>query len=518
MFKDQKKLLMLLVILLSVPVAVFLVQQAVKFFSKAAIAPVDIYFTPSQSEVPPGSVFTLRLNPHNQPIDAVAVEVNFEKDKILFVGYQSGEISPLKNEIIKTGGDKANQDGKIVIVLGRNPNDVAPSSDFVISGLMFNVAANYSGPGVTSMLTIGEAGTQIVDSQARELGFQAQPASIIIKPSSGIGSISLSPSTSDIAVDSVFPVAINFQTGGVSISSLVMRLIFDYSGATPELNVVDASGNLANKVFPNSALSNDWNFSVNSVTRASSKVTIDLAALNTNPSGFSSSTQTNLATMYLKAGSVPATNPVVLTFDMTKTRMLAKNDPTQDILGSASGASYTVKLETNNPASLSFGFKMQGVTGVCTDRDTTLSLVSPSGKYDYELVVTSDSLGVFKSVDGSVLLVGLPVSGSYDVLVKSPGYLRKKLGTLDLVAGVNSAPSSWNDIFMRAGDFDSPGTDGFNILNISDIGKMLSVYDALEVPVTAANRIYDINCDDIISIMDISVVLSNYTALTVTDD
>ena len=71
---------------------------------------------------------------------------------------------------------------------------------------------------------------------------------------------------------------------------------------------------------------------------------------------------------------------------------------------------------------------------------------------------------------------------------------------------------------MRAGDFDLPGTDGFNILNISDIGKMLSVYDALEVPVTAANRIYDINCDDIISIMDISVVLSNYTALTVTDD
>jgi len=123
MFKDQKKLLMLLVILLSVPVAVFLVQQAVKFFSKAAIAPVDIYFTPSQSEVPPGSVFTLRLNPHNQPIDAVAVEVNFEKDKILFVGYQSGEISPLKNEIIKTGGDKANQDGKIVIVLGPMVND-----------------------------------------------------------------------------------------------------------------------------------------------------------------------------------------------------------------------------------------------------------------------------------------------------------------------------------------------------------------------------------------------------------
>ena len=84
---------------------------------------------------------------------------------------------------------------------------------------------------------------------------------------------------------------------------------------------------------------------------------------------------------------------------------------------------------------------------------------------------------------------------------------------MTLLPGENITPVGWRDIKILAGDFDSN-----NILNIIDLGKMLSVYTALSVPVTDLNRIYDIDADASITISDIAQVLSNYTALEIPGD
>jgi len=132
----------------------------------------------------------------------------------------------------------------------------------------------------------------------------------------------------------------------------------------------------------------------------------------------------------------------------------------------------------------------------------------------------SDSNGVFIP-SSPVSLNDLPVPPAgltVDVLVKDNNHLQKKLGNINILPADNSAPSSWNSFYLKAGDFNNEGETGYNVLNIDDIAKILSVYTALNVPVNTSNQIYDVNLDNSINIDDIALVLANYTALNVEGD
>ena len=331
--------------------------------------------------------------------------------------------------------------------------------------------------------------------------------------------IRLAPASDVKALGTIFPVEIKFTTGssGKKISSVTARLTYNFSGGSPELEVVDASGTVASKISQSVSLdSGDWDFPVNSVSRSSGKVTIDLAAVNTSTSGFSSSAETTLATIYFKGTSVPASNPVEITFSTTDTKMFTKEDPPVNILSKMQGGSYFI----GTGSTLDFGFRMQGVKGACSSDKVRLTISDGVTEKDYTISVSSDASGVFKPT-APVVLTGLPISDTgtnYSVFVKGASHLRKKLGDLVITPGENQAPASWNSVEMKAGDFDAAGSSGWNILDVLDIGKILSVYTALEIPVNSANRIYNVDCNNVINIFDVALVLTNYTALQVLGD
>ncbi len=111
-----------------------------------------------------------------------------------------------------------------------------------------------------------------------------------------------------------------------------------------------------------------------------------------------------------------------------------------------------------------------------------------------------------------VTLTGI-VPGTYDVLVKDSAHLRKKLGTITIVTGANTAPAAFGSVALTAGDF-----NGDNILDLFDVALILAKYDAISVAVTSTNQKYDINLDNKIDLVDVSSVLANFTSLRVNGD
>ena len=311
----------------------------------------------------------------------------------------------------------------------------------------------------------------------------------------------------DHTVGELFSVAISINTGGRAISSVTWRISYPYSGTTPELNVVDPIGTQATQIVPLTPFTGatDWTFSVNSVSRANGQVTIDFAAVNTSTAGYTSNVDVPMARIYFKANRLPAVNPTQLTFDPLQTKMLSKTTPLTDIL--AAYQNFTIRITSS---SLMFSAQLQGVTKPFVTKSALLTLSSGGSDLNYNVSVVSDSAGIFRP-SAPVELNGVNGGQSYDVYLKPEGYLRRKLGTITIQGGTNTLAQAGKEVL--AGDF-----DGNNILNILDIGKILSVYTELSVPVTTATRIYDIDISDDINITDVAIVLINYTALQIYGD
>lgn len=156
-------------------------------------------------------------------------------------------------------------------------------------------------------------------------------------------------------------------------------------------------------------------------------------------------------------------------------------------------------------------FSMQGITTSGVNKSITVYLRSGTTLFPFNATATSGNGGVF-SVATPINLTGV-AAGTYDVLVKDTSHLRKKLGTMAIVAGGNTAPSAWGTVVVKAGDFNNDG-----VLNDIDVGNLLTQYSALSVPVNANNGIYDVDSNGVINIFDISLVLANYVSLSVSGD
>ena len=187
----------------------------------------------------------------------------------------------------------------------------------------------------------------------------------------------------------------------------------------------------------------------------------------------------------------------------------------------------------NNQNLLSFSYKLQGLNrhnqqfeGVLFLRTNSSQLESheENGSESNDVVSTEYELPV-KFISGRsgvvsplehIRLNSIPIApggSTYDVLVKTPYSLRKKLGTLTLRPGFNTAPPSWSNIQIQTGDFWQRPRGEWNVFNLRDVTQILNVYTRLQIPITSSNYQYDVNFDQIIDIMDVALILSNYTAL-----
>ena len=508
--KEKKKFIIVSLILIGLFVGLYLVQRTQELRRKAQQVGVDLSLIPSATEILPDEQFSVEvvMNTNEFSVSAVEIHVSFDSNYLEATSISAKNYLP----VVLPPGPQVGV-GRASIILGSLPSDPKKGT-----GVLATINFKAKQAAVTSTEIMFATGTQIAAiGHTGDVTGTLTPTSVAIG-GLDVASIRLSPASDVNAIGTSFPVEIVFSTGksGKKVSSITSRVTFDYSGGSPELEVVDANGNLSNKIIPDATLdAGDWDFPVNSVTRTSGKVTIDLAAINTSTGGFSSEQEVTLATIYFKGVREPTVNPILISFDMTETKMLTKEDPPQDILEKASGGSYFVGAG----ATLNFGFRAQGISGVCS-QSMTIRLLGDAVEKSETISVKSDDTGVFRPTS-PVVITDLPLSTegtNYEVFVKGPSHLRKKLGNILLKPGVNNAPASWESQVMKVGDFDDVTSSGYNVLDILDVGKILSIYTVLETPANAANRNFDVDCSNTINIFDIALVLTNYTALQIFGD
>lgn len=481
--------------------------------------PLDVYFNtgPNEAEAQAISSMAIRITyPYSgttPELEVVGIEQNFTDlapgDWAMPVKLSEAKNGMVSIDIlavnINVSGYKNHEDKKLATIMMR-VNSMPAANPTVL---------NFD-PSETIM-------TSKVDARDMLL-IPTSEASISIPgaPPAKTGEIVVDPAISTGSVGEIIPVDIKFRTGtseaeAQAISSMAIRLTYPYTGSYPDFDVVDAQGSPSSQVYTDAGIvSAGWDFPVKTVTRAGGKVIVDLAGVYAQIEGYSTSSLTTLATVYFKASSVPSPNPAVVSVDMGQTRMYTKQAPPTDILNTASGGEYTIEQLGN--ARILFNFKMQGVEGECSSRPAVFTITDSEITKGYSIITSSDTDGLFTPSEEIPVGLPIPLSGrTFSMSIKPEGYLNKSLGDI-MVYPDGIAFSSRSDHVALVGDFDEPGTGGYNILNIVDIGQILAEYTQLSIPVTPETKKFDIDCSGDITIADVALVLVNYTDLTIRGD
>lgn len=156
----------------------------------------------------------------------------------------------------------------------------------------------------------------------------------------GEATVSLSPTTGTYEAGQSFQVSIFFNTAGIAISGISVRVTYPYGGTTPELA---ASGLQLDSSF---LAGGNWMCPVKSIDSKGGMVKIDIACVNVNTAiNFSTTTSTPFASFNLVAQSIPATNPTIFRFDPAKSVIVRKSDGQDVLLTPTSTGTYTIAGE-----------------------------------------------------------------------------------------------------------------------------------------------------------------------------
>ena len=210
------------------------------------------------------------------------------------------------------------------------------------------------------------------------------------------GKIGLSPNVAALQTGTPTAVNVTFNTGNVAISSLQVVATFPVT-----------NGDLQATVQPNSTLTNNgWTFAINKVTASGSTTTISLMALNVGGSGYSTNTNTTLATISFTANS--AFTGKVVTLSQSQTEMLKKSDAS-DMAGSLTNGTYTATGSTiNTPTPTQTNAPTPTPTTAAGSTSTPTPTVIPG----QNAVPTCVSLTSDTSAAASPVTVTLTCSGS----------------------------------------------------------------------------------------------------------
>jgi hypothetical protein len=189
----NRRLAVLIIALLALPITVVLVQRVVRYFTGAASA--TVYFEPASADLPPDQTLRLMVNSGSTRVGFARVEVNFDRSKVRLTSEISttgmltmnnadvsntGNLPPdactgTQKCIIKTPMNAANNTGKIVLVLAKDPRDSqnAPSGTFELARFTFR---DYTTSQVSTNVTIPS--NQLVDTNAQQFNVSVSSATL----------------------------------------------------------------------------------------------------------------------------------------------------------------------------------------------------------------------------------------------------------------------------------------------------------------------------------------------------
>lgn len=225
----------------------------------------------------------------------------------------------------------------------------------------------------------------------------------------------LSPVYGSAIVGDIIPVTIKFRSpidlatnNPVAITSIALKATFPTSG----IQVVDALGNPTAQAYP--ANLPDWAFPIKSVTTASGIATLEFAAVNTAVTGFTSLSDTTLATLYLKVASLPPSNFLVISLDKTEAQMYPKTNWSQNVaVVNSPTATYSLSVLAATPTPTAAPTASATPTllpaGVAT---ITLTPGSSTLSQNADTTVTAHLNTGTNNIDGYQIITTIPYSGS----------------------------------------------------------------------------------------------------------
>lgn len=141
----------------------------------------------------------------------------------------------------------------------------------------------------------------------------------------GQARVSLFPTSGSFNIGDNLPVSIYFNTSGVAISSVRLRLIYPFTGTSPEITASDIE---INQIIEKSG---NWNCPTKSITTEGQNIAIEVACANIGATGYATSSDMLLASFKLTVNKIPQTNPFTLRFDPSMSIITQKSNG-QDIL------------------------------------------------------------------------------------------------------------------------------------------------------------------------------------------
>lgn len=160
----------------------------------------------------------------------------------------------------------------------------------------------------------------------------------------GVATVSFEPLTGTYEVGDTITVSVHFNPSNIAISSVGVRLTYPFTGAAPEVIVSSVDVN------PSILSSDDWTCPTSNDPRLdANNVTLDIACANIGSGGFTSNTDTLLATvsLYVERPLSVNINPLTVRFDAGESKITRWRDNQDILLIPTSTASYII-----NPTSI----------------------------------------------------------------------------------------------------------------------------------------------------------------------
>jgi len=139
----------------------------------------------------------------------------------------------------------------------------------------------------------------------------------------------LSPSSGNFNIGDTINTSVSFNTAGIAVSGIPVRLVYPFSGSSPEVSVTGI------RVASSLLSSGNWTCPTQNASQQGGNVVIDVACANTSAAGFSSTNDTLLASIDLKVNRAPSA-ALEIKFDPALSVVTRKSD-NQDILLIPSG-------------------------------------------------------------------------------------------------------------------------------------------------------------------------------------
>ena len=190
------------------------------------------------------------------------------------------------------------------------------------------------GLGFVLIVVIGIVVARMLTAQPQDTRSQASVAG-------GVAKVGISPTTRQLSPGERTTMTVSFNTSGTAVSGIAVRLLYNYTGQTPNLT--------ADNTQPIIVKQSGWQCPVQQITPSGGTVAIDIGCITTNTSGFSSTSMTELFSFALIAGETPTTNPFTIVFDPEATQITKKSDGADTAAIPTSTASISIVAGASTP-------------------------------------------------------------------------------------------------------------------------------------------------------------------------